>query len=90
MEIINSLNPKGIESAKQIIDYELKELEKYYDEKYKSPVTDFGKGIAYKSYDGKEWATMEHAEQYNKLFYEKMKIKSQDDYLLTDNKPKSL
>lgn len=90
LETIESGLPENIKSAKQVIDYELKELEKYYDEKYKSAITDFGKGIAYKSFDGKEWSTMEQAEQYNKLFYEKMKIKSQDDYLLTDNKPKSL
>lgn len=39
-------------------------------------ITDYGKGIAYKSYDGKEFATIEMAEQYNKLFYEKQLLKN--------------
>lgn len=39
-------------------------------------ITDYGKGIAYKSYDGKEFATIEMVEQYNKLFYEKQMLKN--------------
>ena len=40
-------------------------------------ITDYGKRIAYKSYDGKEFATIEMAEQYNKLFYEKQLLKKE-------------
>lgn len=32
--------------------------------------TDFGKGISFKSVDGKEWASYENAMAYNQWYYE--------------------
>ena len=42
--------------------------------------TDFGKGIYFKSVDGKEWPTYEQAMAYNEKWYDKMfpKIDKQD------------
>lgn len=40
--------------------------------------TDFGKGITFKSVDGKDWPTYEDAMAYNQLYYEKMMIKSEE------------
>lgn len=34
------------------------------------PITDFGKGISFKSVDGKEWASYEDAMAYNQWYYE--------------------
>lgn len=34
--------------------------------------TDFGKGITFKSVDGRDWATYEEAMAYNQMYYEKM------------------
>lgn len=40
------------------------------DIKVIDPRTDFGKGITYKSVDGKDWATYEDAMAYNQMYYE--------------------
>lgn len=40
--------------------------------------TDFGKGIYYKTCDGKDVATMEEVMLYNQMYYERMKIQSQE------------
>ena len=37
-------------------------------------ITDYGKGISYKSYDGKEWATIEQAHDYNEIMLQKLAI----------------
>ncbi len=44
--------------------------------------TDFGKGICFKSVDGKEWSTYEDAMAYNKEWYDMMfpKIDKQDSH----------
>lgn len=43
--------------------------------------TDFGKGISFKSVDGKEWASYEDAMAYNQWYYESkiMPIKDKKD-----------
>ena len=38
-------------------------------------LTNFGRGITFKTCDGKEVATMEEVMQYNQMFYERMKNK---------------
>ena len=43
--------------------------------------TDFGKGISFKTCDGRDVATMEEVMQYNQMFYERMKNKT-DDYTI--------
>lgn len=35
-------------------------------------LTDFGKGITFKTCDGKDVATMEEVMQYNQMFYDRM------------------
>lgn len=42
------------------------------------PITDFGKGIFYKTCDGKNVSTMEEVMQYNQMFYERMKNNSEE------------
>ena len=44
------------------------------------PRTDFGKGISYKTCDGKDVSTMEEVMQYNQMFYERMMIKKNQEY----------
>lgn len=41
-------------------------------------LTDFGKGITFKTCDGKDAATMEEVMQYNQMFYERMMNKIED------------
>lgn len=45
-------------------------------------ITDFGKGITFKSIDGKEWATFEDAQVHNQFLENLMyqKIEEQDDF----------
>lgn len=49
-------------------------------------LTDYGRGISYKTCDGKEVATMEEVLEYNQMYYESM-LKRRDEIKY---KPKSL
>ena len=42
--------------------------------------TDAGKGILYKTCDGKEVATMEEVMEYNQMYYDSMFPKKEDEY----------
>ena len=42
------------------------------------PRTDFGRGISYKTCDGKDVATMEEVMLYNQMFYERMMNNSEE------------
>ena len=42
------------------------------------PITDFGKGISFKSVDGKEWASYEDAMAYNQWYYESKIMHNED------------
>lgn len=63
------LNPEPIDN---ITDYG-KGLESKID-----PRTNFGRGISYKTCDGKDVATMEEVMQYNQMFYERMMNNSEE------------
>lgn len=52
----------------------------YMLQKEINPRTDFGKGVSYKTCDGKDVATMEEVMQYNQMFYESMMIKKDQEY----------
>ena len=43
--------------------------------------TDFGKGITFKTCDGKDAATMEEVMQYNQMFYDRMMNKIDDPHI---------
>lgn len=43
--------------------------------------TDFGKGITFKTCDGKDVATMEEVMQYNQMFYDRMMNKIDDHHI---------
>ena len=63
-------------------DYLNQPIKKNDDYMYQTPIdprTDFGKGITFKSVDGKDWATYEDAMAYNKLYYDILMIKSGQD-----------
>lgn len=63
-----------------IMNNDKQEIDKLiYPETKIDPCTDFGKGIAFKSVDGKEWATYEDAMAYNQMYYEKMMIQSKEN-----------
>ena len=61
------------EKIKNIFNDDIKEIDNR---------TDFGKGIRFKSVDGKEWSTYEAAMAYNKAWYDMMfpKIDKQDTH----------
>ncbi len=44
------------------------------------PRTDYGRGIVYKTGDGKYVATMEEVRLYNQMYYDSMMKKSVNDY----------
>lgn len=48
------------------------------DKREIDPYTDFGKGITFKSVDGKDWASYEDAMAYNQMYYESMIISNKD------------
>ena len=57
-------------------------IKKNNDYMYQTPIdsrTDFGKGITFKSVDGKNWPTYEATMAYNKLYYDSLMIKSDQD-----------
>ena len=63
-----------------IMNNDKQEINKlFYPETRIDPRTDFGKGITFKSVDGKDWATYEDAMAYNQMYYEKMMIQSEEN-----------
>ena len=63
-----------------IMNNDKQEIDKLiYPEREIDPRTDFGKGITFKSVDGKDWATYEDAMAYNQMYYEKMMIQSEEN-----------
>lgn len=56
-----------------IMNNDIQEIDKLiYPEQEIDSRTDFGKGITFKSVDGKDWATYEDAMTYNEMYYERM------------------
>lgn len=56
-------------------DYYYPKIEKQdFDPRPIDKSTDAGKGISYKTCDGKDVATIEEVMRYNQMYYEKMKI----------------
>ncbi len=77
------LNPEPIRKEEKYLNPEpIRKEEKYLNpERPIDPRTNLGKGMGFKSVDGKEWETFESAMAYNEELYKIMypKIEKADD-----------
>jgi hypothetical protein len=62
-------------SEKKVVDLTtpIEEKHQIYIEPKEDSITDFAKGISFKTCDGKDVATMEEVMLYNQMYYDKMK-----------------
>ncbi len=68
----------------QNVDTGVSELNHIYDKQLNSNISDETTIKPFKSLDGKEWGNIDQAMEYNKLYFEKMKIR--DNLIIDEEK----
>lgn len=71
-------NEKGLLKPEYSVTDEDRKAMNINNDNPKDNITDFGRGITFKTCDGKDVATMEEVMLYNQIFYERMKNKIND------------